>query len=87
MALKKAEKQGFVMEPRETYAELVARHRVPPEVAEQNARETAIKFGVDPDLPPKERFFAVAKRVRVFGKPAQEPIPREPGSDFEEDAA
>lgn len=79
---------------RESAAELAARFAPSPGESEKLARETAVRFGVDPDLPPKERCLAVAKAANLLAllprsvRHAQEwHGEREPGQDDEEVAA
>ena len=63
--------------PVETTQQLLARFTPAALESERVARETAMRFGVDPSLPPKERALAVSKRVRLFGQPARERVPGE----------
>lgn len=85
--LKKKVTQSAPIERNVTAAELAARYALPPEEVERRARETAVRFGVDPDLPPKERCFAVARKVRLADSFKRAGVmPREPGQDDEEDA-
>lgn len=91
MARKPIQYQSFVKDEvrRETSAELAARFSLPADEVERRARETAVRFGVDPNLPPKERCLAVARKVRLadgFRRAGVLPE-REPGQDDEEMAA
>jgi len=57
---------------------------------ERDARATAIRFGVDPNLPPRERCMAVARKIgmtSVLRAATKGAIDREPGQDDEEVAA
>lgn len=54
---------------RATDAELASRFARPLDEVERGARETAMRFGVNPDLPPRERFHACLKRAKKTAKP------------------
>lgn len=90
MARKRIEPQGFVTEPPKrvvTVAELAALYALTAVEVERRARETALRFGVDPNLSPKERCLAVARKVRLSESFRRAGVlEREAGADFEEDA-
>ena len=73
--------KGFVQDTR---AYDIANRQRPWEDVERDARATAIRFGVDPNLPPRARCMAVARATGLLGVLPR--AARDAGDDLEEDA-
>lgn len=67
VVLKKLKRQGFVHE--ETNSELLGRFTLSADQSARRAEALAMRLGVDPELPPRERAVAIRKALRRVERP------------------